>query len=203
MASDIEASYSQRAAEYAEQFGSVTAVHPSDLHLVASWAAEVEGPLLDAGCGPGQWAAYLAERGSDARGIDQVPAFIEHARTTHPGVPFEVGSMDSLPESSESLGGVLAWYSLIHYKPALMRQPLVEFARVLRPGGKLLVGFFAGPNVERFDHAITTAYTWPPEAMAADLRAAGFDIIETHTRTGAKPKPRPHGAILAHLSDYR
>ncbi|MBF4561249.1 class I SAM-dependent methyltransferase [Agreia pratensis] len=203
MASDVEVSYSRRAAEYTERLGSVATVRPSDLHLVTSWAAEVEGPLLDAGCGPGHWTGYLAEHGNDARGIDQVPAFIEHARRAHPGVPFEVGSIDALPDSSGSIGGVLAWYSLIHHEPALIRQPLAEFARVLRPGGKLLVGFFAGPKVERFDHAITTAYTWPPETMAADLRAAGFEIIETHTRTGALPKPRPHGAILAHLSDDR
>ena len=118
-------------------------------------------------------------------------------------MPFEVASIHALPASSGSIGGVLAWYSPIHHEPALMKQSLAEFARVLGTGGKLLVGFFTGPNVERFDHAITTAHTWPPDAMAAELRASGFEIIETHTRTGATPKPRPHGAILAHLSADR
>jgi SAM-dependent methyltransferase len=200
MATDIEASYSRRAAEYTALLGSMATVHPSDIQLVSSWATGVEGPLLDAGCGPGQWTSYLAQRGSNARGIDQVPAFVEHAPTSHPGVAFELGSIDALPGPCDSLGGVLAWYSLIHYEPARISQPLAEFARVLRPGGKLLVGFFTGPAVEPFDHTIATAYSWPPEALAVDLSTAGFEVIETHTRAGAHPKPRPHGAILAQLS---
>lgn len=203
MASDIEALYSRRAAEYSARLGSMATVHPSDVQLVSSWAAGVEGPLLDAGCGPGQWTSYLAQYGSDARGIDQVPAFVERARTTYPGVAFEVGSIDALPDPSDSIGGVLAWYSLIHHEPARIRQPLAEFARVLRPGGRLLVGFFTGPALQPFDHAIVTAYSWPPEALAAELCAAGFEVIETHTRTGAHSKPRPHGAILARVSSDR
>jgi SAM-dependent methyltransferase len=133
MPSDIEASYSHRAAEYTENLGSMTAVHPSDVHLVTTWAEQIDGPLLDAGCGPGHWTGYLAERGSDTR-------------------------------------------------------------------GGLLLGFFIGPAVEVFDHAIVTAYRWSAEALSDELRRAGFEVIETHTRTGFRPKPRPHGAILARLA---
>jgi SAM-dependent methyltransferase len=204
MASDVEAFYQRRAAEYTEHLGSMSTVHPSDAQLVTSWAAHVEGPLLDAGCGPGHWTAYLAERGSDAWGIDQVPAFIEHARNSYPGVSFEEGSIDALPYPSSSIAGVLAWYSLIHHEPSMVHRPLVEFARVLQPGGKLLVGFFTGSDAEPFDHAITTAYKWSPEGLTAVLCAAGFEVVETHTRTGAGSKPRPHGAILARVrSDLR
>jgi hypothetical protein len=46
---------------------------------------------------------------------------------------------------------------------------------------------------------IATAYRWSPEALADELREAGFDVIEAHTRTGPKTGPRPHGAILARL----
>ena len=181
----------------------MTAVHPSDVQLVTTWAEQIDGPLLDAGCGPGHWTGYLAKSVSDARGVDQVPNFIDHARKTYPQVTFEVGSIDALPEASGSIGGVLAWYSLIHHEPGAIHHPLAEFARVLRPGGGLLLGFFIGSSVEAFDHAIVTAYRWSAEALSEELRRIGFEVIEIHTRTGFRSKPRPHGAILARLVSDR
>ncbi|RWZ68082.1 class I SAM-dependent methyltransferase [Labedella populi] len=199
MPSDVQTSYSKRAEEYTTLFGSMESVHPSDVQLVTAWAGQIDGPILDAGCGPGHWTGYLAEKGHDSRGVDHVRAFIAHAREVHPGVPFDVGSIDVLPDAPGSLGGVLAWYSLIHHKPATIARPLGEFARVLRPGGGLLLGFFTGPAVEPFEHAVVGAYRWPPEVLAEEVRRAGFEVVEIHTRTGAAPKPRPHGAILARL----
>ncbi len=200
MSSDVRAAYSARAAEYVEQLGSVASLHPSDRALIRSWARDVEGPILDAGCGPGHWTGYLAEHGHDARGVDQVPEFIEHARLTYPGVSFKLSSFDQLSEAAASVGGVLAWYSLIHHEPRTVRGVLEEFARILRPGGTLLLGFFVGSGIERFDHAVATAYRWSPETLSTELSAAGFQVNETHTRTGQAPTPRPHGAIAAQLA---
>jgi len=199
MASDVEASYSRRAAEYTEKLGAMSSVHSSDAHLVTTWATQINGPLLDAGCGPGHWTGHLAAHGCDVRGIDQVARFIDHARSTFPHVPFELGDIDALPDAADSVGGILAWYSLIHHPPRAIGSPLSEFARVLRPGGALMLGFFVGSTVEPFDHAVVTAYRWSAEAMTGELRKAGFEVIETHTRTGLRPRPRPHGAIIARL----
>jgi SAM-dependent methyltransferase len=157
MPTDALAAYARRVAEYAEHLGSMGSVHPSDVHLVTTWAASVEGPLLDAGCGPGHWTAHLAGQGIDARGVDQEPAFIDHARSTYPEVSFTIGSIDALEDPPDTYGRVLAWYSLIHHEPSGIRRPLDEFARVVRPGGHLLVGFFLGDALEPFDHAIATA----------------------------------------------
>lgn len=74
-----------------------------------------------------------------------------------------------------------------------LRVPLNEFARVLNPGGRL--GFFEGSAVEKFDHAVIDAYKWPVAQLSRELDAAGFEVIETHTRTGTSY--RPHGAIVA------
>ena len=196
---EIEAgrAYSRRAVEYVDLFGSMTAVHASDRQLVDTWADAVAGPVIDAGCGPGHWTNYLAQRGTVASGIDLSPAFIAHARTQYPGVSFEIGDVDTLGATTASLGGVLAWYSLIHHEPSTIQVPLTEFARVLRPGGYLLLGFFEGAAIEVFDHAVLEAYKWPVTEFGRELRTAGFDVIETHTRTGARERPRSHGAILA------
>lgn len=203
MAHDVAAAYAHRAAEYAQHLGSMEAVHPSDAQLVTSWAAAVDGPVLDVGCGPGHWTAHLVELGVDARGVDPVPAFVDLARASWPGVPVEVGSADALADPSATYGGVLAWYSLVHHEPATLGRPLAELARVLRPGGRLLVGFFVGDALEPFDHAVVTAWRWPADRLAEELRAAGFDVLETHVRRGPDDGPRPHGAIVARLRPSR
>lgn len=199
MTSDVRAAYERRAAAYTERLGSMAAVHPADEHLVSTWAAGVDGPVLDAGCGPGHWTAHLAAQGVDVRGVDQVPAFIDSARRSHPRASFSVADMDALPVEAASIGGVLVWYSLVHHEPDAVPVTLREFARILRPGGSLLVGFFTGPELAAFDHAVVTAHSWPPSALEAVVRSAGFDVVETHTRTVAGGRPRPHGAIVARL----
>jgi SAM-dependent methyltransferase len=192
---EVAEAYGARAAEYVELLGSVDAMHPSDRELIGTWGDQVVGPAIDAGCGPGHWTDFLARRGVDIRGVDLTPAFVEHARRRWPELRFATGSVDALDASDASLGGVLAWYSLIHHAPDAMGSALDEIARVLRPGGLLLVGFFVGSAVEPFEHAVTTAYRWPVADLAERLRASGLEIVESHTRTGVGY--RPHGAIVA------
>lgn len=126
--------------------------------------------------------------------MDFVPAFIAHARSTQPGVCFDVGSIDGIDAPNASFGGILSWFSTIHHEPTRITAPIAEFARALRPGGLLLLGFFDGAKVEAFDHAVVTAYRWPAEDLHALLEAAGFDIIETHRRS--EQNHRPVGAAL-------
>lgn len=80
MVNAVSDAYSIRAAEYVERFASMDAVHPSDRQLVATWADGIEGAVLDAGCGPGQWTNFLNEAGIPALGVDLAPEFIGHAR---------------------------------------------------------------------------------------------------------------------------
>ncbi|MEV8360297.1 class I SAM-dependent methyltransferase [Microbacterium sp. NPDC076895] len=197
MVTSIQALYADRADEYMALLGSMQSAHPSDEHLVSRWAAQIDGLVLDAGCGPGHWSGHLAAQGVRMLGIDQVPAFLEHARTAYEDVSLLEGSIDELPLAAGSVAGVLAWYSLIHHNPDTIRRALDEFAGVLEPGGALLIGFFVGTDVEPFDHAVVRAWRWSPEALAERLTAAGFEVIETHTRSVPQPQPRPHGAILA------
>lgn len=193
--SAVARAYARRAGEYADLFGSMAAVHPSDRQLVESWADGAPGRLLDAGCGPGHWTHHLAARGHAVRGVDLVPELLERARAAYPGVPFAEGTIDALDEPDAALGGVLAWYSTIHHPPQRIGVPVAELARVLRPGGTALLGYFAGgTRVERFDHAVAPAYRWPEEELGAVLRAHGFEVLESHRRTGRGY--RPHGALL-------
>lgn len=191
----VQAAYGRRATEYVELFGSIDAASDVDRAQIREWAGQVEGRIIDVGCGPGQWTAWLHELGSDVEGIDPTPAFVNEARRRHPRLSFSIGRAEELGAADESLGGVLAWYSLIHTDPREIDVALTEFARCVRPGGHLALGFFTGPRIESFDHAVTTAYFWPVDALAGVVESVGFQVLSTSTRHD--PGVRPHGLITA------
>lgn len=195
VSNEVSLAYGRRAAEYTDLFGSMGPVHPSDRQLISTWAESLDGPVIDAGCGPGQWTNFLTEIGRSARGVDLVPEFIERAGRAYPGIAFEVGDLNHLDCETGSIGGLLSWYSLIHFEPNVIAVPLNEFHRALRPGGTLLIGFFEGEEVEQFDHAVTPAYRWPVPALSEKLVAGGFDVVESHVRKRAGE--RPQAAIIA------
>lgn len=191
--------YASRAGEYTEALGSLSAMNRNDVDLIAQWAHEIQGPAIDIGCGPGHWTKFLYEHGLQVEGIDMVEQFIDIAASKFPEVTYHVGRLDAIPVRESSLGAILAWYSIIHTPPRDVGAVLREFARCIRPGGSLLLGFFEGARIERFDHAVVAAYYWPVLEMHYELSAAGFDVVRTDTRTD--PEHRPHAAVIARRRD--
>lgn len=187
--------YAARATEYIELFGDIDAAAEEDRVALLAWAKSVDGPIIDVGCGPGQWTSFLHAHGVDIEGVDPVAVFIDEARRRHPEARYRLGTAEALKVDDASLGGILSWFSLIHTTPDRIADALTEFARALREGGGLAIGFFEGVELEPFDHAVVTAYRWPVDALCERIEAAGFVIGETQTRTDAGT--RPQGTILA------
>ncbi|GAA0964033.1 class I SAM-dependent methyltransferase [Actinocorallia libanotica] len=138
--------------------------------------------MADLGCGPGGVTARLASLGVTAFGVDASPAMIELARREYPDLRFDEGSMFALDIADGALGGVLAWYSIIHTPPEDLPAIFAECARVLAPGGHLLLGFFTtdgdSPHpVEPFDHKVSLAYRLSIDHVAS--LAAGAGLAET------------------------
>ena len=195
----IAAAYDARAAEYVAALGAVEQMDARDAAVIARWRDDTEGALLDAGCGPGHWTAFLAERGREVRGIDLSAEFIDRARQRHPDIVFDRGSFRELPLANGSVGGVLAWYSLIHTPPDGLPEILDEFARVVAPGGSILIGFFDGEPREPFEHAVAPAYFWSAESLGAMLTDAGFEVVASEAR-GREPGElsiRAHASVAA------
>ncbi|MBE1467118.1 SAM-dependent methyltransferase [Kibdelosporangium phytohabitans] len=84
--------------------------------------------------------------------------------------------MTELDLADGAVGGILAFYSIIHAPPRLLPAVFSEFQRVLAPGGHLLLGFFAGddPVPQEFGHKVTPAYRWAPDSLMDLLRQSGF-----------------------------
>ncbi|MET8745200.1 class I SAM-dependent methyltransferase [Streptomyces sp. NPDC004728] len=145
---DTRSSYDTVAVGYADQLREAIAGEPYLRAALALFADMVHaaggGPVADVGCGPGHVTAHLHELGVDAFGIDLSPGMIDVARSDHPGLRFEVGTMTDLPLADASVTALLAFWSLIHVPDDEIPAVLGHFRRVVRPGGPLLLGFHVG-----------------------------------------------------------
>ena len=104
--------------------GTAASAHPA---TVAS-ALQFRAQLCDMGCGPGQIARYLHDRGCDAFGLDLSPKMIGTARRLNPGIPFRVGNLLALQLPDDSLAGIAAFYAIVNipksYLPLVFREML-------------------------------------------------------------------------------
>jgi SAM-dependent methyltransferase len=95
------------------------------------------GTALDAACGTGRHAEYLTGLGHRVIGVDSSPQMLEKARQRMPQANWAVGDLHKLPIADETMDLVVCALALTHV-PALA-PVLAEFARVLRPGGHVVV----------------------------------------------------------------
>jgi SAM-dependent methyltransferase len=194
--------YDDVAVRYADFVRDSLDDRPLDRATLAAFAEFVltagGGKVADLGCGPGYMTAHLCDLGLDAFGIDLSPTMVGLARDAHPGLRFEVGSMDALDLADEALSGALSWYSVIHAPPGELPAYFGEFHRVLAPGGHLLLGFFESEDdpVTIFDHKVAPAYRWPIDAVAALAREAGFAEAGRVLREPHETERFRHGRLL-------
>jgi SAM-dependent methyltransferase len=197
----VRDAYSSTSAQYIDLFDGAGLNHEEDTALVRRYLTGLPGRVLDLGCGPGHWSAYLHSLGVDVTGVDVVPEFIAHARASHPGPTFQLSSMTQLDISDHAIAGILAWYSTIHLTPPALDRVLTEFRRLLVPGGVLVVGFFASDDdVATFDHAVVTAYRWPVDVLVEHLAAAGFVELQRRTHWVPDSPNRQYAAVAVRAS---
>ncbi len=109
--------------------------------------------VLDACCGRGYTTARIAETGADVLGVDLLEEHVRLARTHHgtgPTQRFGVADVTQLPEKSEgfrlddgTVDRVLCLEAGFHFGAEGRRDFLAEAARILAPGGRLVLVDFA------------------------------------------------------------
>jgi ubiquinone/menaquinone biosynthesis C-methylase UbiE len=186
--SELQTSYDSVAEEYALRIFDELQYKPLDRMLLDRLAARAQegGVICDMGCGPGQVARYLHERGARVIGVDLSAQMIAQARRLNPGLEFRQGNMLALDVEDEAWAGIAAFYSIIHIPREEVVTVLLELKRVLQPGGWLLLAFHLGTEVlhleEWWEQAVSADFVFflAPE-MQAYLQAAGFlieDLLE-------------------------
>jgi SAM-dependent methyltransferase len=162
------------------------------------------GQALDAACGTGRWAGYLSERGHVVHGVDESPHMLEVARAKLPQAELSLGDVRSLPLPDASVNLVVCSLALTHLKD--LARPFLEFARVLRPGGAVVISnihhlsvplggvvHVQSPTGQRL--RLPASLFLPTDYITAAL-AAGFDI-RSCAEIGWPDLPAGHGGPTA------
>ncbi|MGH3459969.1 MAG: class I SAM-dependent methyltransferase [Kribbellaceae bacterium] len=188
-------SYDAVAERYAEEIGGELAGKPLERAMYAAFA-DLVGPgarVGDVGCGPGHVTAHLASLGLSPVGLDPSAGMVSVARGRYPGLPFRLGAAAELGEPDRAWAGAVAAYSLIHVEPADRPAAYAELARVIAPGGWLLVLFHISMadqpvgSTKHFDewwgHQVDLDFHFlDPAEVASGLAAAGFTMMATLER---------------------
>ena len=211
---NVRHAYDTVAEEYAARLPDTRAEAALDLAMVdalAAAAGPAEARVLDAGCGAGRMSRYLADRGCAVEGVDLSPGMVAMARRDHPDLCFVVGALSALPYADGRFDGVMLWYSIIHTPPNGQARIAEEAARVVRPGGHVLVGFQSGKgprkvsaSYRRSGHEVVLQrHLYSADDVAAWLAAAGLREVARLVRRPQGVEAEDQAFVLARRDDVR
>jgi SAM-dependent methyltransferase len=135
------------------------------------------GPVVDLGCGRGEFLELLTKADVQARGVDLDAGMVARAREH--GVEAEVGDLfeQLAAQPNNSLGGVFSAQVIEHLAPDDMWRMLVECHRVLREDGLTIIETVNVHAVRAYRFFwLDTSHTVPvfPETLLTMAAAAGF-----------------------------
>lgn len=138
-------------------------------------------PVLDLGCGRGEFLALLGEAGIEARGVDADADMVAYAQGE--GLDVEqadaVAALEALEDGS--LGGVFAAQLLEHLPPPALVRLLELSAAKLRPGGVFVaetINPLSPLALRNYFADLTHAQPLVPETLELLVRHAGFGSAE-------------------------
>jgi SAM-dependent methyltransferase len=198
----VGASYDEVAGTYATHFSDELDHKPLDRALLSVLAEEARGGVVaDLGCGPGQVAAWLAERGARTVGVDLSPGMVAEARRLHSSLEFRVGDLCDLPADDGEFAAAAVLYAIIHLAPAEVGDAMSELRRVLAPDAPALVSFHVGSEVlhttEWWGHRVDLDFRFfPVDEVATAAEGAGLAV---EARIERSPHPEEVATRRAYL----
>ncbi|MFB6250882.1 MAG: class I SAM-dependent methyltransferase [Halobellus sp.] len=172
--------------DVAETYASRRDPDGSDAALLDDLLADLpdEPRVLD--IGPCDGARTLANLPDGTLGLDISRTALDLASDTVPGAELLQGDMATLPIADESVAAITAYHAVFHLPREDQPTVYEEFARVLRPGGRLLMTLPGGrfQTVRRGWMGGEMFFSAPGrEQTLGQLREAGFTDLRAETAT--------------------
>ena len=149
----------------------------------------VVGPgsrVLDVATGTGDLAIELARRGCDVVGTDFSDEMLEHARSKAPGLRWEHANALELPYGDDEFDAATVGFGARNFSD--LERGLSEMARVVRPGGRVVVLEITTPTRP----PLSTFYrAWFDHLVPALGRAAGQEQAYSYRPSSVKRFPGP------------
>ena len=199
----LPSSYDAVARRYETEFLDELRTKPRDRELLAAFAEAADDPVVEVGCGPGQIGAFVRRHGRRVFGLDLSREMTWRAIGRLDGAV--VADMRSLPFASARLGGLVAFYSLIHVRRGELGIALQEFHRVLRRGGRLLLSAHEGSGEIEQDQFLGepvpfVATLFELDELVAATTAAGLDVTVAERRS---PYASEHQTVRLYIEATR
>ncbi|MEM6724546.1 MAG: methyltransferase domain-containing protein, partial [Bacteroidota bacterium] len=96
-----------------------------------------DGHYLDIGSGTGNYTIALNNKGYSFTGIEPAVTMIEKAKGASKSIIWKRASAEAIPLTDAAVDGVMAIFTIHHW--ANLSKGFLEVARVLKPGGRLLI----------------------------------------------------------------
>jgi len=116
--------------------------------------------LLDAGCGSGLFSYLAINTGAEVIGVDAAPGLLEVAKNRNPQNNFLEEDLESLPFTDNRFDVVTAFNSLQY--AGNFQNALAELNRVLKPGGRLVIGIWDKPEMSDATYVLKSIGTLLP-----------------------------------------
>jgi SAM-dependent methyltransferase len=131
--------------------------------------ALARGPkkALDVGCGEGRFCRMLKQHNVEVTGVDPTPRLLEAARRRDPRGTYLQAAAECLPFDSDGFDLVISYLTLIDIPD--FEAAIAEMARVLAPGGALLIANLNSFNTAGFDAGWMNNYL-DPRSMWTEYR---------------------------------
>ncbi|MAC80403.1 MAG: SAM-dependent methyltransferase [Rhodobacteraceae bacterium] len=98
--------------------------------------------VLDVGCGEGRFCRWLSAQGIATVGIDPTEGLLARARALDPGGTYRAGRAEALDFDDDAFDMAVSYLTLIDIPDHA--KAIAEMARVVRPGGRILVANLQG-----------------------------------------------------------
>lgn len=160
--------------------------------------------ILDLGCGTGRpIAEYILSKGHRVTGVDQAEALLERARSRYPNGTWIESTIEEF-DPPKQFDAIVCWDAMFHIDRARHAALFARFARLLLPGGRLMMTVGGSDHPAFTDTMFGQSFFYdshPLDKVRGMLAAAGFEpVIAEFMNEPTAGRDKGRYAIVARLA---